>query len=57
MPFQPEKITKEHILIAAKKLDSGQIGIRPSTKFDVVIDGKLYPPKDLMRLAHEEATG
>ncbi|SCW38328.1 McrB family protein [Mucilaginibacter sp. NFR10] len=57
MPFEPEKITKEHIIKATKILDSGEIGIRPSIKFDVIVNGKAYPPKDLMRLAHEEATG
>lgn len=56
MPFQPEKITREHILKAAHKIDKGDIEIRPSTKFDVIVNGKSYPPKDLMRLAHEEAT-
>jgi hypothetical protein len=57
MPFQPETITKQHVLKAVQTIDSGDIGIRPSTKFDVIINGKAYPPKDIMRLAHEEATG
>lgn len=57
MPFEPEKITPEHIRIAAKTIDSGKIGVRLSTKYDVIIDGKAYPPKDIMRLAHEAATG
>jgi 5-methylcytosine-specific restriction protein B len=57
MPFQPEKITREHVLKAAQKIDSGEVEVIPSTKFDVIINGKPYPPKDLMRLAHEQATG
>lgn len=57
MPFQPEKITREHVLEAAKIIDSGEYEISKSTKFDVVIVDKHYPPKDIMRLAHEQATG
>jgi 5-methylcytosine-specific restriction protein B len=28
-----------------------------STKYDVIIDGNSYPPKDLLRFAHEEMYG
>ncbi|MFT5779781.1 MAG: hypothetical protein ACI837_002740 [Crocinitomicaceae bacterium] len=28
-----------------------------STKFDVLIDGRSYPPKDLLRYGHEELNG
>ncbi|ARN76948.1 hypothetical protein BST97_02440 [Nonlabens spongiae] len=57
MSFQPEKITKEHVLKAFEEIDSGKIGIRPSTKYDILYEGQTYPPKDVMRLAHEYATG
>ena len=57
MPFQPEKIKRQHILKAFKEIDSGAIEIRPSTIYDVVYNGAAYPPKDVMRLAHEFATG
>jgi 5-methylcytosine-specific restriction protein B len=57
MSFQPEKITREHVLKSARAIDSGEGEIHPSTKFDAIIEGKAYPPKALMKLAHKEATG
>lgn len=57
MPFQPEKIIREHVLQALKEIDGGEIGVRQSTKFDILYEGKTYPPKDVMRLAHEYAKG
>jgi 5-methylcytosine-specific restriction protein B len=57
MPFEPDKIKKEHVIEAAKIIDSGEYEIAESTGYDVVIDTKRYPPKEIMRLAHEQATG
>lgn len=57
MAFQPEKITRDDVLKAAMTIDREEMSLRPSTKYDVIIEGKAYPPKDLMRLAHENATG
>jgi hypothetical protein len=57
MQFEPEKITKEHVLQAAKVMDSEEYKINPSTGYDVIINAKKYPPKDIMRFAHELATG
>jgi 5-methylcytosine-specific restriction protein B len=57
MPFQPERITREHVLKSARTIDSGDVEFHPSTKFDAIIEGKAYPPKALMQLAHKEATG
>jgi len=57
MSFQPDKIKKEHILKAAELIDSGEYEIAPSTGYDVVVNGKKYPPKEIMRFAHEQATG
>jgi len=57
MPFEPEKIKQEHIIEAAQQIDSGEYKIRESTGYDVVINGETYPPKEIMRFAHEKATG
>lgn len=57
MTFQPEKITRENVLQAIKEVDDGKVAVRPSIKFDILYNGKKYPPKDIMRLAHEYATG
>jgi len=55
--FKPEKIRLEHVLKAAELIDSGEYEITKSTGYDVVINGKKYPPKEIMRFAHEQATG
>lgn len=57
MAFNPEKITKQHILNAVAKIETENIELIPSTKFDVIIDGKAYPPKEIMRFAHEAMNG
>ena len=57
MAFEPKKITKEHVLAAVKKIGENAVSLHPSTKFDVIINGKAYPPKEVMRYAHEEMNG
>lgn len=57
MPFNPEKITKDHVLSAIEKIGKEGIELIDSTKYDVVINGKNYPPKEIMRYAHEEMNG
>jgi hypothetical protein len=57
MAFEPDKINKQNILDAVKKIDSENIALEPSTRFDVVINGKPYPPKEVMRYAHELMNG
>lgn len=57
MAFQPESITRENVLQALKDIEEGVVKVRPSTKYDIFYLGKTYPPKDVMRLAHEYATG
>jgi len=53
MTFEPSKVTKEHILKALKKIEDDKIELIPSTKWNVEINGKEYPPKEVMRYAHE----
>jgi|GEM_PF-330622 len=57
MPFEPDKITKEHVLAAVNKIATEQLALTPSTKFDVLIEGTTYPPKEIMRYAHEQMNG
>ncbi len=57
MAFEPDKITKQHILDAIKKIDNENIAHEPSTRFDVVINGISYPPKEVMRYAHKLMNG
>jgi hypothetical protein len=57
MGFEPEKITKEHILGAIARIEQESIPLEPSTRFDVLVNGKYYPPKEVMRFAHEAMNG
>ena len=47
MSFEPEKIAKQNILDAAKKIENEKIALEPSTRFDVIIANKAYPPKEI----------
>lgn len=59
MPTVPELLTsleRHHIRQAVKRIDAGaQTSFSESTKFDVVFNGKRYPPKKVTELALEEA--
>ncbi len=57
MAFEPNNITKEHVLAAVAKVEKNDYQLAPSIKYDVVINGKHYPPKEIMRHAHEEMNG
>jgi predicted ATPase len=57
MPFEPKKISREDVLFAAKKIEAENIRLNPSTGYDVVIDGIKYPPKEIIRISYEKATG
>lgn len=57
MHFNPQEITREHVLRAVERIEKNNIDLIPSTKFDVLINDKLYPPKEIMRYAHEEMNG
>lgn len=52
-----DKITKQHVLDAVDKIEREGIALEPSTRFDVVINGKIYPPKEIMRYANLLANG
>lgn len=57
MPFEPDKITRNHIEKAVQKIKNEEIDLIPSTGYDVVIDGEKFPPKEIMRYAHEQMNG
>jgi hypothetical protein len=52
-----DKITKKHVLDAVAKIEREGIEMEPSTRYDVVINGKAYPPKEIMRYANLLANG
>lgn len=57
MAFQPDNITRQHVLDAIEKIENEGIKLNSSTKYDVIINGKAYPPKDVMRHSHEMMNG
>jgi len=57
MAFEPEKITKEDVLKAIHRIENEYLELKPSTGYDVIIEGKAYPPKEIMRYAHEQMNG
>ncbi|HYG15290.1 MAG TPA: hypothetical protein VEC12_06005, partial [Bacteroidia bacterium] len=57
MAFEPDKITKDLIQKAVDKIENDKIQLIPSTGYDVIINNKAYPPKEIMRYAHELLNG
>lgn len=57
MSFNPDKITREHIIKASEIIDSQLEFPNESIGYDVIINNKKYPPKEIIRLSNELATG
>lgn len=57
MPQTPLDVTREHVLAAVNEIEEARIKLQPSTLWDVIINGKAYPPKDMMRYAHKQKNG
>ncbi|WP_254215576.1 HNH endonuclease [Burkholderia multivorans] len=54
MPNSPRKITRDHVLRAARiwKKDHGHGGFRDSVRYDVVINRERFPPKAIAAIAN-----
>src|SRR5688500_18622687 len=57
MSFEPEKITREHIISALEKIKNESILLKPIRSHEVIINGRSFPPRKLMRYAHAEMNG
>jgi 5-methylcytosine-specific restriction protein B len=57
MPFEPEKITAEHVRHAILRINEENIPLRRIREYELVVDGNAYPPKQIMRMAHEAMNG
>lgn len=57
MAFEPQKITRQHIEMAANKIENENIELIASTRWLVDVNGRKYPPKEIMRYAHEQMNG
>jgi 5-methylcytosine-specific restriction protein A len=56
--WTPEKVLKSHVREAATiwRKNGGFLNFKNSTRYDVIIDGKPYPPKAISSIAHQLAT-
>jgi 5-methylcytosine-specific restriction enzyme B len=52
-----ERVTIENIKEATKSFDENPDAYSNSTKYDVLINDKFYPPKEILRIAYKLATG
>jgi 5-methylcytosine-specific restriction protein B len=58
MAHEFEEIKVHHILDAIKKIDTGNFKLNGKpTDYDVIINDKPYPPKEVMRCAYEVMKG
>ena len=57
MNFHPDQIEREHVLEAIEMIESSNEELIPSTRWLVKINGKTYPPKEVMRRARKELDG
>ena len=51
------RLTRDHILAALAEIDRERPPLPRSLGYDVVFRGRLYPPVQVMRIAHRLATG
>ena len=57
MEFNPNDITSEHVLKAIQKIEKESILLIPPTRWEVLVNGKKYPPKEIMRYAQQQMNG
>lgn len=57
MAFEVDKIKREHILEAVNRIEKENISLNKSIRYDVIINEKKYPPKEILRLSYKIATG
>lgn len=57
MPFEPDKIKRQHVFEAVRHIRKNSIPLHPSTGYDVVIEGQRFPPKEIIRYSYLIATG
>lgn len=56
MAFDLSKITYELVIAAAKQIELENIPLHASTGFDVIVNEKRYPPKEIVRISYRLAT-
>lgn len=57
MAFEPNKISYQNVIDAVQKVNNENIKLYPSTVYDVIINARRYPPKEIIRISHQLAVG
>lgn len=57
MSYSPNEISREHVLAAVKKIEKNGLDLINGTRWAVVINEKDYPPKEILKYAHEQLNG
>ena len=57
MPFEPEQITRQHVLDAIQRIKSEKPELIPSSTYDLLFEGERNPPIEVMWFAHENLNG
>ncbi|SES74571.1 AAA family ATPase [Hymenobacter actinosclerus] len=56
-PFAPTQLTRDHILRALRLIERQGQPLPPSTVYDLVYKGRRYPPRPVLQLAFQLASG
>ncbi|SDY39195.1 McrB family protein [Hymenobacter psychrophilus] len=56
-PFSPAQLTRDHILRALRLIERQGPPLPPSTVYDLVYKGRRYPPRPVLQLAFQLASG
>lgn len=57
MAFNPNDITRNHVKSAIERIEAEQVALKESSRWLVEINNSTYPPKEVMRYAHEQMNG
>jgi len=57
MAFKPSDITKHHVILAVEEIETTSIVLKTGTRWEVIINDKAYPPKEVMRYARKQYDG
>lgn len=57
MAFNPALLTRQAVFDAVEEIEDKNIRLNASTGYDVVINNRRYPPKEIVRYAYRIATG
>lgn len=57
MAFKPSEITKEHVLKGIEEIKKSNKPLTDGTRWEVIINGESYPPKEVMRYARKQYDG